>query len=163
MRSIPNSFINTLTAAVLILLVVGLNGCKPKYTDVKLHKVECCDISDAVNGKLTIGFGLDVENPNRFPITIKDMNVKVKVNGIEIGEAGGDKKIKLLKLTRKTYKLSVTADIKKIITGSLANLGALLGGGMKTMDAEIEGEIKASAMGITKTIPVEGKYPIELK
>ena len=91
------------------------------------------------------------------------MNVKVKVNGIEVGKAGADKKIKLLKRTRKTYKLHVTADIKKILVGSLANFGALLGGGMKSMDAEIEGEVKASAMGITKTIPVEGKYPIKIK
>lgn len=163
MRSISNKFFNIVTAIVVIGVFISFQSCKPQYTDVKLHKVECCDIGDAVNGKLTVGFGLDVENPNKFDINIKDMNVKVKINGIEVGEADSEKKFKLIKNSRNTYKMFVTADIKKVLAGSLANLGALLNGGMKTMDAEIDGEIKASAMGITKTIPVEGKYPIQLK
>ena len=128
-----------------------------------MHKVECCDIGDAINGKLRVGFGLDVENPNKFDINIKNINVKVKINGIEVGEVDSEKRFKLIKNSRNTYKMFVTADIKKILAGSLANLGALLSGGMKTMEAEIEGELKASAMGVIKTIPVEGKYPIQLK
>lgn len=163
MRSFPNKFFNIVISAIVVGVFLTFQSCKPQYTDVKLHKVECCDVGDAINGKLTVGFGLDVENPNKFDINVKDMNVKVKINGIEVGEADSEKKFKVLKNSRNTYKMEVTADINKILAGSLANLGALLNGGMKTMEAEIEGEIKASAMGITKTIPVEGKYPIQLK
>ncbi|MFT4681392.1 MAG: LEA14-like dessication related protein [Granulosicoccus sp.] len=163
MRSIPNNFFNIVTSVFVVGFFLSFQSCKPQYTDVKLHKVDCCDIGDAVNGKLTVGFGLDVENPNKFDINIKEMNVNVKINGIEVGEADSEKKFKLLKNSRNIYKMEVTADINKILAGSLANLGALLSGGLKTMDAEIEGEIKASAMGITRTIPVEGTYPIQLK
>jgi hypothetical protein len=34
---------------------------------------------------------------------------------------------------------------------------------MKTMEAEIEGELKASAIGVTRKIPVAGRYPLQLK
>ncbi len=130
---------------------------------MKLHKVICCDVGRSENGKMKIGFGLDVENPNNFNINVKGINAKVRINGIEVGAADPDEKFTLLKRSRNTYKLYVIADINKILASSIANLGALLGGGKKTMEAEIEGELKASAMGISKTIPVEGKYPISLK
>jgi LEA14-like dessication related protein len=163
MRLFSNNFINIAISVFVVGIFLSFESCKPQYTDVKLHKVECCDIGDAINGKLTVGFGLDVENPNKFDINIKDLNLKVKINGIEVGEVDSEKRFKLIKNSRNTYKMYVRADIKKVLAGSLANLGALLSGGMKTMDAEIEGELKASAMGVTKTIPVEGKYPIQLK
>jgi LEA14-like dessication related protein len=163
MRLFSNNFINIAISVFVVGIFLSFESCKPQYTDVKLHKVECCDIGDAINGKLTVGFGLDVENPNKFDINIKDLNLKVKINGIEVGEVDSEKRFKLIKNSRNTYKMYVRADIKKVLAGSLANLGALLSGGMKTMNAEIEGELKASAMGVTKTIPVEGKYPIQLK
>lgn len=163
MQSFSNNFINIAISVFVVGIFLSFESCKPQYTDVKLHKVECCDIGDAINGKLTVGFGLDVENPNKFDINIKDLNLKVKINGIEVGEVDSEKRFKLIKNSRNTYKMYVRADIKKVLAGSLANLGALLSGGMKTMNAEIEGELKASAMGVTKTIPVEGKYPIQLK
>jgi LEA14-like dessication related protein len=163
MRLFSNNFINIAISVFVVGIFLSFESCKPQYTDVKLHKVECCDIGDAINGKLTVGFGLDVENPNKFDINIKDLNLKVKINGIEVGEVDSEKRFKLIRNSRNTYKMYVRADIKKVLAGSLANLGALLSGGMKTMDAEIEGELKASAMGVTKTIPVEGKYPIQLK
>ena len=137
MRLFSNNFINIAISVFVVGIFLSFESCKPQYTDVKLHKVECCDIGDAINGKLTVGFGLDVENPNKFDINIKDLNLKVKINGIEVGEVDSEKRFKLIKNSRNTYKMYVRADIKKVLAGSLANLGALLSGGMKTMDAEI--------------------------
>lgn len=136
-----------------------------EYTDVVFHGVECCQVGEAQQGKMKIGFGLDVENPNKFNIKVTEYDVDVSLNGIMVGKAKSSKNIVLLKGERKSYPLTVEADIAKVLAGSLMNLGSLFGSGgkAKEMEATISGTIRASAYGVGKTIPVEGKYPIQLK
>lgn len=146
--------------AILTLLA----GCKMEYTDVVFHGVECCQVGQAEKGKMEIGFGLDVENPNKFNIKVTEYDVDVSLNGIMVGKAKSSKNIVLLKGERNSYPLTVEADISKVLAGSLLNLGNLFGSGgkPKEMEATISGTIRASVYGVTKKIPVEGKYPINL-
>jgi LEA14-like dessication related protein len=159
------SFKNTFLTKVFVLLasVILFNGCKVQYTDVVFHGVDCCKVGEAKNGKMMIGFGLDVENPNNFNIKVTDYDVDVSLNGIKVGKAKSNENIILKKGERNSYPLQVEADIAKVLAGNLMNLGSLFGGGKpKELEATISGNIRASVYGVSKAIPVEGKYPINL-
>ena len=165
MQHMSDSFKNTFLTKLLLCFVLTLlmSGCKVQYTDVVFHGVDCCQVGESKGGKMKIGFGLDVENPNKFNIKVTDYDVDVSINGVKVGKAKSSQNIILIKGERNSYPLTVEADIAKVLTGSLMNLGSLFGGGKpKELKAEISGTIRASAYGVSKKIPVEGSYPINL-
>ena len=154
---------SSITRILLLATVLSFIGCKMEYTDVVFHGIVCCQAGEAKDGKLKIGFALDVENPNKFNIRITDYDVDVMLNGIKVGQAKSKQDIVLKKQERNEYPLTVDADIGKVLSGSLLNLGSLFGAGKpKAMEATISGKIRASVHGVGRSIPVSGTYPINL-
>jgi hypothetical protein len=138
----------------LLICVVLLTGCgiKPvvpnQVTDVKFGKI------DILRGTVVMNMGLQIDNPNKFAITVYGLELDVKVANVSLGTVTVDEKIKILKDTQQVYRVNVNAKLTDVIGGIPKILSAIAN---KTTNAEVNGWIRVGTFGIRKKFPVNIK------
>jgi LEA14-like dessication related protein len=97
---------------------------------------------------------IEVFNPNKYKIKLKSYDLKVFLNGKEAGDVYG-KETQLMAANATTMlRFSLDSDLGKIL-GGLAGLAGGLFGGKKGVDLRVTGKLRARALGIGKTIPID--------
>ncbi len=145
-----------------LLATLLLNSCisvKP----LAVKSVTCCDVVKAVKSDAEIGFKVEIENPNDFPITVKKYDVAVRINGNTIGNVTTDEATVLEANSVLSKPLSITTSTKQLISGSLMmGLSALLSNDPTTLELEVFGSVTGKAKGISKRVKVREKFPLQL-
>ncbi|HTF03038.1 MAG TPA: LEA type 2 family protein [Bacteroidia bacterium] len=135
-----------LLASCVFFTSCGLKPVVPnKITDVKFGKI------DIFKGTVVMDMGLQIDNPNKFAITVHGLELDVKVANVSLGTVTVEDKIKIAKDTQQVYRVNVNAKLVDVINGIPALLAAI---GQQETNAEVNGWIKVGVFGIRKKFPV---------
>lgn len=132
-------------------LVLMLTSCKimpvtpTRVTDVQFGKI------DILRGTVVMNMGLEINNPNKFAITVHGLELDVKVNSVSLGTVNVDEKIKIQKDTQQVYRVNVNAKLTDVINGIPTLLAAIAS---KQSDTEVNGFIQIGAFGLKRKFPV---------
>lgn len=104
--------------------------------------------------KMRLQAAVEVFNPNKYQIKLKSYDFNIFLNGKEAGRSSG-KETQIMKGNETTVlRFALESDFGKIL-GGIAGLAGGLFGKKKGVDLRVTGKLRARAMGIGKTIPVD--------
>jgi LEA14-like dessication related protein len=137
--------------ALLLSLLMFLTSCgiKPvtpnSVTDVKFGTI------DILRGTVNMNMGLQINNPNKFAITLYGLELAVKVADVNLGTVTVEDKVKIQKDTQMVYRVNVNAKLTDLINGIPTLLAAISN---KQTNAEVTGFVKVGVFGLRKKFPV---------
>lgn len=142
----------------LCAIIVLMSSCSiqpvtiTSVKDVKMNKVD-------VKG-IDMNLGLQVKNPNGIGFKVYKSSLNVKMNGMDMGTVGVDKKFKVRAHSEDVHPVHVSADFANL----MSNLGGILSLGVKNnTNMEVTGSIKVGFLFWRKTFPVnvnQSKVPM---
>lgn len=140
------------TALIFISLsTLLLFGCK-NVQNVTVSKVEGFKIKDISTKGIEAEVGLRIKNPNTFGFKIFKSGLDVGFNGITLGEAKLNKKIKVKAASDEVYYFSLKGDFSKVSLLDIPKLIDLVK--EKSVRAEVKGNIRAGNLFYKKLFPV---------
>lgn len=138
----------------LLPLVFMLSGCGlqpivPKGIEgIKFLKL------DPIQGLVILDMGMKIDNPNGIAFTLFGSELDIKVGGVELGKVTINEKVKIKRKTEDVYHVKVNAKVADVIRSIPALIRIIA---QKQANVEVKGWIRAGALGLKKTIPVELK------
>lgn len=142
---------------LLIILLFTLAGCG-KYHDLNIHCVKEYRFRGMKDGIIYLNLTLDVENPNRKSIIIKDIHFKAWLNNRELGKLSSSHKMKIDGKSRKDYEVPL-----EIVLRTPADAFKLIGEGKNLINViEIEGYLKGGRFPVVKKINISRQPLSEL-
>jgi LEA14-like dessication related protein len=142
--------------AILCALLVTFGSCSvkdPEFSnlrDVKLIKMD--------GGRIDLQFTVDCDNPNGFGFKVKRSKLDVSVDGDALGVIALDEKIKIKRKSRNSYTVPVTVDLED---GALFRMVKYTT--RKEVTVKVEGKVRGSVCGISKTMNVNEVRTVEGK
>lgn len=134
---------------LLIILVFTSAGCV-KYHDLIIHSIKQYRFRGMKDGIIYLNLTLDVENPNRQSIIIKDIHFKTWLNNRELGKLRSSHKMKIDGKSRKDYEVPL-----EIVLRTPADAFKLIGEGKNLINViEIEGYVKGGRFPVVKKINI---------
>lgn len=121
------------------------SACSPEPPRITPHSIQVQSISPAA---LVLVLELDVENPNRFPLVVREVSGKVSVgSGVEVGNARSE--------LNGSVPARGTQRVPANVTVSWTNLGALLplATGDKPVPYSFEGKAAVGGERLNVDVP----------
>ena len=135
----------------MAIACLAMTGCGIQSLEVL--RVQNVTVSSLTRDGLVAQWGIELENPNRFTVTVKDTEVNIRVDEHDIGEVilVEPQRIKsgetaLLNFQIDTYK----GALGKVFRRQL--IQAIMG---NDIPIEIDGMVHGKAFGLTIRIPVK--------
>ena len=129
---------------------------------ITYREIEFIDVHSILfskeNGCSPICADLKVYNPNRYSISVKDVDVEARLNGKKIGNVVNIEKVKLLKQDSMDIHLTFQSDAQQILTSLVNSLGFHLG---KPQNLSLSGSLKAQVLLYKKKIDITYKTDLE--
>lgn len=145
---------------VLIASVLLVIQSCVKYEPVELVSINDANLVSITPEKATFNLNATVNNPNAYNIDVMAKNMKVFLNNEFIGTADFKNKIHLEKNSSKKYTIHMESALPSDGNIDLGMITATsLMGGLKV---KVVGELKATAKGISKTVPFEFEESVSL-
>ena len=138
------------------ITIFSLGSCIT-YREIEFIDVHSISFSKE-NGCSPICADLKVYNPNRYSISVKDVDVEARLNGKKIGNVVNIEKVKLLKQDSMDIHLTFQSDAQQILTSLVNSLGFLLG---KPQNLSLSGSLKAQVLLYKKKIDITYKTDLE--
>jgi len=137
----------------LFSIIASLQGCVAfkdlKFKGISSHKIEKFSLKEG----LKLNLGVKIENPNWFGIKVRGGEVNVKANGINLGKFEISKAVKIPKKSDGVIDIAIDAKLKSMLGGGLLSLIKMASSGGK-FKVEIDGYVKASALGMKKKVKI---------
>jgi LEA14-like dessication related protein len=137
----------------LILLVLLISSACTSYKDVEIKSIERVSGFQLTPGELNIEIKVRVNNPNKYNIKVKDSDLYFYLDDTQLGRAQFTKPIELKSEAEAEYTVAIKGTFTKNINEILAELGPRVLFGKPML--KVKGALKASAKGISKTVPIE--------
>ncbi len=153
MNTIRNLLI-FLSGALIMLGACNRPEEAPEFmgvTNIKVSRVE--NTTAHLNGDALF------HNPNNVKMVLRKIDVKVSLEGKQVGNIDQNTKIKIPAESDFTVPLDASFDIGEV--GVLNSLLGMLGG--KTMQVHYEGHVRVTMHGIPFRIPVDYEDDIKLR
>jgi LEA14-like dessication related protein len=152
-----NTYSNVINkGAFYLLLLFSLVFTSCTFHDVEVLGVENFKVEKISTDGLSIGVDVKINNPNKFAIKVKKIELEVYVKNDLLATTHLDKSIKLKPNSTQTYHFTISDKNgslnKKIIPKLLLN--GLAGG---NFPIKYKGYVKGSFFLFSKKIPIEGK------
>ena len=148
-----------LSALVLTLtLTLTLTSCRPFYEPV-VKDVSKFNVNREEGKGIRFDIGMNVENPNRYRITVVDMNLDVMINEQVIGNTRTPFKQYIRQKETALFSIAVYTDLKKMF-GGLMNMFSGLTSKEKTVTLRLKGHLTARALTVTKRFAVDYQKPV---
>ena len=141
---------------IFFVIIFSVASCIT-YREIEFIDVHSISFSKE-NGCSPICADLKVYNPNRYSISIKDVDVEARLNGKKIGNVVNIEKVKLLKQDSMDIHLTFQSDAQQILTSLVNSLGFLLG---KPQNLSLSGSLKAQVLLYKKKIDITYKTDLE--
>ena len=145
---------------IFIFVLLAGNSCKmpiaPEFKGISEFKLN----RDNEDNKRRISVGAKVYNPNKYKVKLMAYDFQIYVDDGLVGEAHEKRKQVIPKLSTEILRFSIRTDMKKV----MKSLGGLLGNlfsGKRGVEMKFKGTIRARALGIGKTIPIDFKHFVE--
>ena len=141
---------------IFFVIIFSVASCIT-YREIEFIDVHSISFSKE-NGCTPICVDLKVYNPNRYSISIKDVDVEARLNGKKIGNVVNNEKVKLLKQDSMDIHLTFQSDAQQILTSLVNSLGFLFG---KPQNLSLSGSLKAQVLLYKKKIDITYKTDLE--
>ncbi len=105
-------------------------------------------------------FGLQIKNPNNWGFKIYNSDIKVTVNGLDVGEAKLKKNVRIKRKSESVSTFQVTSDFSKLGLTDLSKLMSLAGS--KSANVSVKGQLKVGKWYYKKSFPVDLTQKIPL-
>lgn len=139
---------------ILALIAVFFSSCVKDVTFSELENIKLEKTSNSVD----IVLYLRIENPNFFKIKVQEVNVDLTLNSWEVGEITITDEFELAPNSNEVYPVPIEVDFGNMLTGGAAII-SLFSSDKATV--KIIGELKAKAMFMKKTIPIDETKEID--
>lgn len=138
-----------------------LFGSCSNVQQLQVESINQFQVIETSKGEITFGIDATVYNPNSFTIKVKDFDLKLKINNVNLGKANIDRKFKLKGKSTESYYFEVKVKVGNMLFGALPLIASL----SKDKQAKIhlEGKVKASVMGIPKKVKVGIEKDVTLR
>ena len=150
---------NNVQFIAALFLALTLSSCID-YEDVELVEVNNAEMLSLSPEGAVFKIVATVNNPNDYNINLVTKDVKVYINDNLLGTANFKNKVKLEKKSNQQYEVIVVSSIPpdgNIDIGTIT-ASALFSG----VRVKVEGDVKATAKGLSKTIPISFTEKVEL-
>ena len=120
------------------------------YQDIDVSEVRDIRIIEITKDGLTAEVDLKIYNPNRYKITVLNVDADIYLNDKDIGDAKIKRKVVIDKKSNLVYSIRLEGDYTKM-GGSLLEglLGSIFA---QTVNLKIDGTIKGRALFISKRV-----------
>lgn len=135
----------------IYLLIFGfftLGSCS--IEDPEIAGFENVKILKADGDIIEASIDVTIENPNFFGMKIKKSSFHIRANDLEIGDVELSEKFKVKRKSTKVYTLPLRISLAK---GALFKIMKLTGA--KEITLNLEGNVKGSVYGISKTVAIK--------
>lgn len=144
----------------VLAILFSLNSCF-SYEEVEFRGISNLDVKQLSLQGLAVDLEAEVYNPNGYKITITDYDLDLYIGDKNMGKAEIDRKLVLPKKSQKNHPFSVQVSFTNLLSGGLAGGLAMLG--KDNLDLTVKGHIKAKAMGVKKTVPIEFSESVSMR
>lgn len=142
---------NLINKFVIVFVFVLSISCLD-YKPVELIQVTNANLISLSPDGVIIQLEAIINNPNDYDIKLTTKHLNLSINDNQIGIADFTEPVKLIKNSKQDYSVQVKSSIPKdgnIDLGTIAISGLTSG-----LNLKIQGNIQATAKGISKTIPI---------
>lgn len=137
---------------LFIVLTVLLASCNIG-DNISVDRPKEISIDGVEGNNLRLTITIPITNTNTFKVKIKDINLDARVNGKYLGIVTSDARIVIPPNTKAFYDIDLNLEIKNIVLGATTIFQMSKNEDHPKLD--LEGEIKASALLMTKKITVK--------
>ena len=133
---------------LLFFVFVSASSCL-KYKEIKIQELQSVRILSMDENTADVEFTLKINNPNKWKITVNELQLDACVNKKYIGKVNYDKEIVLPKKSEQTYVLVLKTDmaqVKKLIPSLMFSNQAIV---------NLKGNVKVKARGFSKRIELD--------
>ena len=102
-----------------------------------------------------------IENPNWFKIKAKGGEMDVKLGGKSLGKFSLIDEVILPKKSDGIVRVRIESKFKSLLGGGIIGIMSMFRSGGET-EIELNGYIKARALGVVKKIPISSKEKLKL-
>ena len=138
---------------LFVSIFVSLQSCitfqELNFKGISSHRIEEISFKNGIK----INLSVKLENPNWFGIKVRGGEVNIKANGINLGKFQISKPVEIPKKSDGVIDIAIDAKVKNILGGGLLSLIKMASSGGK-FKIEIEGYVKASALGMKKKVKI---------
>ncbi len=149
-----------LLSAYSLLFIVLVNFSACTFKEVEFKKVESFKILKTDTKGAVVELLILLKNPNAMAITVADLNMNVTVNQTNIGKIKLAEKVKINARSEKAHRFVINANYSDLAVGGFSSILSLILS--KKVNVSCNGNIRAKALGITKTMPVDFKGDVPL-
>jgi LEA14-like dessication related protein len=143
---------------LLVIVLFQLSSCT--FKEVEFKKVESFKLLKTDNKGATVELFILLKNPNKMAITVSDLDMQVMVNQTNLGRINLAEKVKINAKSEKAHRFVVEAKYSDIAVGGFSSLLSIIMS--KKVNLSCNGSIKAKALGVSKTMPVDFKGDVPL-
>ncbi len=140
----------------LSLLVIGCS--KPKQPE--FVKIKSLDIQEFTDTKVTVAGEAVLNNPNKFSVTVKEIDVSVTINDKAVGKVNQIGDIKVPANSEFDVPLVIDFAPKDVYDNLLSGLMSFIAKG--ELEVHYEGVIKMKAAGITFKVPIDHRDDVKI-
>lgn len=135
-----------------LLFILSLSACTG-YKEVQIKSIERMSGFRITPGQLDVELKVLVYNPNNYKIKVRESNLQFFLDETKLGDASFKDDIELKANTEEVYTIGIVGHFTTDINEILKNLGPKMLFGKPML--HIRGNLKASARGLSKSLPVE--------
>jgi hypothetical protein len=138
-----------------LLMVIPQAKASFWYKDIEFLAMENFQITKGTE-MYSISFDYVINNPNWYSIIIKPSHLDLVIAGTDCGTVFIPEKLKIKRKKKGRYPFVITAQSIQFINSGLGSIWKMITKG--EVDFNLNGVLKAGALGITKKIPLDYTY-----
>jgi LEA14-like dessication related protein len=146
--------------SVLFLLVILLQSCIV-FKDLEYKGIDSYKVEEISMSGFKLSLSIKIENPNWFNIKAKGGEIDVKLGGNSLGKFSLIDEVILPKRSDGVVTVRIESKFKSLLGGGIIGIMSLLRSGGET-EIELDGYVKARALGVVKKVPISSKEKIKL-
>jgi LEA14-like dessication related protein len=137
---------------LLFTVIISLQSCLA-FKDLKFKGINNYKVGEFSLSGIKLNLSVKLENPNWFAIKAKGGEVHIKANEVSLGSFKIAKAVKIPKKSNGIVNIEIESKFKNILGSGVMSLISILSNGGK-FKIEIDGFVKASALGISKKVKI---------
>jgi len=148
-----------LSKVLLVIITVTAFSCI-SYEPVELIEFNDAELISLSPNGAVFKLQATVNNPNDYNINLETKDLKLYINDSFLGVANFKEKVKLQKNSTQKYEVTVVSSIPS--DGNI-DIGTITASALFTgLKIKVEGDVRATAKGLSKTIAVSFTEKVEL-
>jgi LEA14-like dessication related protein len=144
-------------------LVVGLiailfSSCDA-FSEVEVGEIKDFRLNGFSNNALLVTIILPVTNPSGYPITLVDIDTRIFINDMYLGQLNSEEKLLIPSRSKNNYEMKFNIRVANFFGTALTLMNMKAG---QQIRVRLEGTLKARSLLITRKIPIDENRTVVL-